>query len=229
MFRLSSLSGLVVDDILAARGKNPLSDEYYKKVSVNIQGIGEVRLINDNNSNSLVLNWNDVIFSKETVDDKEKIHIDSAVEEFEKVWKIIDTTMKIRDVRRIGIFTEYQIGVGVDDVSKRLLNTLTTIKKPAHAAKFSLTYEERRPTVEGIAPDIEKSDMFNIIYSYYDGELDATNPRKQTIKADLDVQRYFYPYTSSTSSEVLKLKKVFIEEKKKLYDFLHDKGIVANG
>ena len=213
MFRLSSLSGVVIDEILAARGKKPLSDEYYKKVLAIGQN-GEVRLLNDKKSNALVMNWSDVVFTKEAIDEEDTIDISSALEEFERIWKIIDEVARIRDVRRIGIFAEHIVGIGLDNASKNLLDKLTTIKKIFHPAKFSLSYEERRPTIEGMAPDIEKSDLINVRHTYYDGELDDANPIKQSIKADIDVQRYFTPLTSAVTSEVLKLKKVFAEEER---------------
>ena len=215
MFRLPSLAGLAIDTILSARGSKPLDEEYYSTVETSNE-YGAFRLQNKKLGNSLHVDVSNILFSKDTYECEANIAFVKALDEFSTIWLLINKILKINDIRRIGMVGEHQIHIEKQNPNKLLMNSLVKVPVPQFPSKFNLSYEERRPTKEGIAPDIDKSDFINIIYQYYDSVLDVNHSAADSLNANLDVQRYYSPLlTTNVSDEVKKLHKIFIEEKKK--------------
>jgi hypothetical protein len=227
MFRLQSLSGLVIDTILSARGAKPFDDEYYSMIETN-NSIGSFRLFNNKLGNSLHVDESNVLFMKSAYECDTNLRPDKMLDEFSAIWSLINKILKINDIRRIGIVGEHQIHIEKKNPSKILMGSLTNISVPQHPSKFHLKYEERRPTKEGLAPDILKSDFININYDYYDSEIDVDHSTIDSLNANLDVQRYYSPLLSSNvADEVKKLHKIFSEEKKKFDTHLKERGICS--
>jgi hypothetical protein len=227
MFRLQSLSGLVIDTILSARGSKPFDDEYYSMVETTNSN-GSFRLFNSKLGNSLLVDDSNVIFMKNTYECNVNLTPEKMLDEFSAIWPQINKILKINDIRRIGIVGEHQIHIGKKNPNVILMSSLTNILVPQHPSKFHLKYEERRPTKEGIAPDILKSDFININYEYYDSEIDVDHSTIDSLNANIDVQRYYSPLlTSNVTDEVKKLLKMFSEEKKKFDIHLKERGMCS--
>lgn len=228
MFRISSLAGTIVDAILAERGSKNIDEMYYSQVSTSIeQGIFSLK--NDELGHSLKLTYNDIVFVKNVYANERAIDFEKSIDEFTFLWRLINNSLKLTDVRRIGILAEHQFRLGASNVNKKLIETLTKFRIPDHPAKFRLGFETRYPTLESLAPDLKKDDFINIIYEYYDAELDSEHPTPDMINANLDVQKYYAPLIkgSSVPDETKKLFRKFIEEKEKLEKLLTEKGVLG--
>ena len=230
MFRVSSLHGILIDEILGARGKGVLDDEYFKGISKNDDQT-LVRLINEDEGNFIQIDQENVTFTKDFYVCEESFDWKKCFVEFCYLWKLINKTLKMCDVRRIGIVGEIRYESSEKNIpSQAILGKLTTFPSIAHPAKARVRYEDRRPTVEGVAPDVHKSDYINVIHDIYDGETDADHPSEKFIYSTLDTQRYYSPLLNSdVEKEVEKLFKQFTIEKEKIIKFLDSKGIVSNG
>lgn len=229
MFRVSSLYGILVDEVLAARGKGVLGDEYYKGITKN-EDQTIVRLLNEDEGNFLQIDHDNVTFTKDYYSDDEQFNWNNCFKEYCYIWELINKTLKVTNIRRIGIVCELKFDAEKGNPSQVLLNNLTKMPKLAHPAKAKIVFEDRKPTIEGLAPDIKKSDFINVIHEIYDGELDTEHPDDKFIYSTLDTQRYYSPLLKSdVPKEIEKLYKKFKSEKCKFTTFMDSMGISSNG
>lgn len=227
MFRIPAIGGLIVDAVLARRGVKPLSDEYYSEITTNYEK-GALRLQNKELGNVMRIDLSNVLFMKDASESGRHINIDKALLEFEAIWGAVNETLKISDVRRIGVFAEYHIDYQGENVNAIAMNLLTKISSPAHPGKFHLRYEDRRPTKDGIAPDIEKSDFVNVIYEYYDLELDSDHPLPGHMGVSVDYQKYYSPLLSKNIWDEVRIqKRKFDTELKSFRGKLKELNLVA--
>lgn len=196
MFRMSAIGGVAIDGVLRIRDKGLLSKDYYTQVTTGIDAHG-FQLSNSENGNVLKLDRDNLIFIKDHFDSEKAIDVKSAVQEFMLIWNEANKAIQMRDIRCIGIAAEHMIKA--DHPTTQLLTKVTKIEAPGHSAKFLLKYEDRRPTKEALAPDIEKDDFINVLVDLYDSENDADHPEKGFMNANIDVQRYFLPLLNQLS------------------------------
>lgn len=226
MFRISSIAGLIADEVLATRGKKQITDEYYKEVSRNTEQ-GYLRLRNKELGNILQIDLENIIFIKDYYSLDTHFNANKVFEEFKIIWKAINDILKLKAIRRIGISAEHQIEINDNNATKKLIKSLTSIPSPDHPAKFLLRFEERAITKEGAMPDFKKDDFINIIYDYYDSENDSENPKENHINANIDVQRYYSPlFEGNVADEVVKVKHIFDQKKNKFEISLKQKGLM---
>lgn len=228
MFRIQSVGGVLLDNILALRSKGGLDEEYYAEVSISSDRF-QYSLKNEKLGNILHLNTDGVVFTKDCYDNDVKVNSQKLLSEYSLIWEVINNALKIEDIRRIGIASEHQISAKDNKSCKHMVDTFTKFKQPAHQGRFHLRFEDRRMTKEGLAPDINKSDFLNVLYDYYDGESDAEHPNKNTLNANLDVQRYFSPLLKKGCfEEASKLLKIYESEKNNMQNMLKSMGVLAN-
>lgn len=228
IFRISSVVGQIIDSILSERGTNHLDEKYYEKISSN-KNLDTYRLENDSLGNILTIDLENVIFIKDYYEVTKEFDFSEIFLEFKQIWNAIDKFLKLKDIRRIGMAAEHQIRGVSNNLNKKLLDSMTTVKEINHPAKFHLRYENRYPTIAGAAPDIEKSDLINIIYHYYDSATDTDHPNEDSYNANIDVQRYYSPLLKSNIvEEVNKLHNVFSSHKKNFDVLLSEKGLHSN-
>ena len=184
-----SIDGLMIDALLAQRGIKPLDDEYYKEIATNRE-LGTFRLQNLDLGNILRVDMNSVVLIKDAYDSQSHINIEKTFTEFEVIWDALNQILEMNDVRCIGIAAEYQIDLGAKNPNIPAMDLLCKIKKPAHPGKFHLRYEDRRQTKDGLVPDINKSDFVNVIFDYYDSEMDTEHPSPGSFNANIDYQKY---------------------------------------
>lgn len=228
MFRMTSLSGLIIDTILSERGSNKQLDEkYYTQIARNNE-TGNYQLYNEELGNVLKLDLDNVIFVKDYYKSTKTFSFDKVLTEFKQIWTIVNDVLKLKDIRRIGMVAEHQIDIGEANVNKQLIKSLTTFNKTDHPAKLLLRVENRYPTKEGISPDIKKDDFVNVIHTFYDSEQDIENPQKGLFNANIDIQRYYSPLLKANIvEEVKKLKKTFVKETTKFESFLKERGLIV--
>lgn len=226
MFRIPSVIGLIIDSILSERGGKTLADDYFLEVASNHEKMN-YRLRNDDLGNTLIINMDNIVFTKDYYGNEKQFNFKKVHSEFLHIWQIVNENLKIKDIRRIGIVAEHQFEEEETKSNKILVETLTPFENIKHPAKFRLKFENRHPTAEGLAPDLEKSDFINVIYDIYDSEEDADHPAKGSINANIDVQRYFSPLLKSNIPEqILKLHNMFQNERTKFETFLKNRGLL---
>lgn len=225
MFRIPAIGGLAIDAILDIRGKSGgLSNDYYTQIQTS-NDASLFQLHNPDNGNLLKIDRDNIIFVKDSFGLDFEIDRKKAIEELWIIWKVINPIVEMRDIRRIGIAAEHVLDI--DKPNKTLLDTLTKFNSSSHPAKFHLSYEDRKPTKEAIAPDIKKDDFLNIISEFYDSEMDIDHPESGFINVNLDVQRYFAPHlTKLSDSELAKQLKTFEQQRQLFFKHLTDMGLV---
>lgn len=225
MFRITSLSGSLIDSILELRGSKLIHDNYFSEVSRN-QDSGGISLKDESGTNTLRIDLDNIIFTKDHYESEKKLNIETTLNEFHELWKVVNASLKIHDIRRIGLVAEHRFPTTKNNAGKLLLDKLTSLESHNHPAKLTLRYEDRRLTKEGAIPDIKKSNFINVIREYYDSELDIDHPEDDNVNVNIDVQQYYSPLLNgSIFQEIIKLKKVFDEERTKLGKDLKSKGI----
>lgn len=226
MFRVSSLSGSITDEVLLTRGKNHISDDYYDEVLRKPEP-SFTRLRNTKTGNSLHIDMEQIIFMKDLCNSEKNFDINKAISEFTVIWNAVNKIIGLKSIRRIGIFGAHQIDLKKENPSQKLLEKLTTFSPGKYPARFKLRFEERKMAKDSAIPDFKKDDFINIISDFYDGEIDEENPKENCFNANLDVQRYYSPlFEGHVQDEILKLKKLFYENKEKFENKLKEKGIL---
>jgi len=225
MFRVTSMAGVLIDNILDLRGGKIIHDEYFSEVFRNLDQ-GRISLKDEAGTSVLRIDLDNVIFTKDHYESEKKLNIDSVLNEFHELWKSVNGALKIKDIRRIGIVAEHRINLVKNSASKALLENYTSLGSSGHPAKLMLRYEDRRLTKEGAIPDIKKSNFINVIRDYYDSELDVDHPEDDCINSNIDVQQYYSPlFNGTVYEEVIKLRRIFEDEWKRLGEELKSKGL----
>ena len=226
MFRISSIAGNLIDNLLGMRGQKPIDNLYFTEVSRNLEQ-GSIGLKNEQETNILKIDMDNIIFTKDYYSIGKKLDIEKAIDEFRALWRTINTNLHVKEIRRIGMVAEHRLDADSNSASKTILEKYTNIETNNHPSKMLLRFEDRKPTKEGGIPDIKKSDFINIIRDYYDSTSDIDHPEDDKINANIDVQRYYSPLlTGNVIDEIVKLKKAFNEERKLLNDELKLKGLI---
>lgn len=191
MFRFSSLGGALIDEILTYTDKSKNSKKLFNHVE---QGgdKSHFRLFGDNCS--LFVGTHDVQYSVDHYESKSSFEINTEIDRFISLFSTINTSLKIRDIRRIGMVCEYRTQSKTELPSRELLEEFTKFEPVGYPAKFHLQFEHRHPILNSIGvPDFRTDDFWNIIESYYDGEMDADHSMVKQKNFMLDVQRYYNP------------------------------------
>ncbi|MCD4743705.1 MAG: hypothetical protein K8R67_14680 [Desulfobacteraceae bacterium] len=226
LFRLPSVAGLIIDEILAKRGTNVISDEYYSKIAAD-NGKEYYELHNRKLGNSLIFTVSDIIFKKSYYKNSSSFSHKKVISEFKELWAIIDKHLKIVDIRRIGIAVQHRFDD--NDACKTLIKSFTNFEDMKHPAKFRLHFENRHSTPAGNAPDVKKDDFVNVIYDFYESGISNEHPSKKAFNANLDVQRYYSPLVKSKVTEqVDKVLTIFKKEKIEFEKLIQGRGILEN-
>jgi len=229
MFRVTSLFGILIDNILGERGKSSISDSYYENVSRQ-DSDSRIRLFNEVEGNHLLVDYDNVSFTKDLYRSDEVFEWNSFLKEILQIWKIINKTLNINDIRSIGIVTEHRVPSSQDHLkaSRDLLDKFTVFTDCPHPAKAIIKYEKRKPTVDGLL-DINKNDFTNTIYEFYDSEIDRDHPADNALNFNVDIQRYFTPlFNSELKPQIEKIYKELEKERNSVKKLLVSKELIAN-
>lgn len=231
-FRLPSVGGVAIDEILKeSETEKVLGPEYFTQVSTPTTKDNQysISLINDDKSHSLAILPDQFLFKKTSgIDSKAAVNVESAIEEFQKLWKIANSTLSFPETRRIGFVGEYRLET--TDKSKsgiKLMEKLTTLAPPSSCGKFHLSYEDRELSSAGERPDKDTDDFWNYIYSYYLSEMDET-PVSGKIHANIDVQKYYNPAKRDPIKELKTIKDRYLSKKTEFKTNLKEMGLVKD-
>jgi hypothetical protein len=190
MFRFLTIGGALIDEILTYTEKSKNS-KLFKEVE---QGgdKSHFRLKGDNCS--LFVSTHDVQYSVDHYDSETAMVFEAEVGQFISLFSTLNSSLKMRGIRRIGMVCEYRFPSKTELPSKELLEGLTKFKPAGYPAKFQLQFEQRHPISNAIGvPDFRTDDFWNIIESFYDAEADLDHSAEKQINLMLDVQRYYSP------------------------------------
>lgn len=205
MFRLSSLSGALTDDLLALRGKS-IATDCFENIGRDMQNFN-LSLYNADVGNYLNITLEGITFTHDLYDSSNPFNFETLLDDFKAIWQAFDNRLKVPSIKRIGFVTEERFQAGSNS-NKLLVSKLTKLNFNGFPAKFNLSFEDRKNVGHGGLPDPTKDDFINVIRTYYDSELDVSHPAPDSVNANLDVQRYYSPLFKGTPfEEIRKLKK----------------------
>lgn len=205
MYRLSTLSGQLADELLKLRG-NSIPNEYFANIGRgDLQNVS-LSLFNKEIGVHFGITQTEISYTFDFYNSENIFSFEKFINQFEAIWNTSNSVLKFPLIRRIGFVTEQRIYAGSKS-NNILLDNLTTMKPNGFPARFQLTYDDRINTGKSGLPDYTKDDFINIIRSYYDSLLDVNHPEPDHINGNLDVQRYYAPNLSGTPiEEIRKLK-----------------------
>ncbi len=207
MFRLSTYSGQLADELLKLRGKS-VPDEYFATVGRDQQN-STLSLFSNDKGVFFNISQADITYTHDLYSSEEDFSFDAFFKQLQAIWTTTNNILKLPTITRIGYVTEQRYILGSKS-NNLLIEKLTSLKPNGFPARFLLTYDERFNAGHGGLPDPTKDDFINIIRSYYDSSLDIHHPEQNAINANLDVQRYFSPHFSGTPfDEIMKLMKEY--------------------
>lgn len=222
-FRMHGLGGVATDAVLRLRGKS-LPESYFSDIGFNAERTA-YRLSNEDQTNSLQLSEDGITLTKDYYDAKTAFDFKKVHEEFRILWGAVDGSLKLVDIRRIGMVAEYRYSVENKNSSVWLRSKLTNIPTVSATDKFTLRFEEREFTKDGGIPDPKKADFLNCIYTIYDSISDAHHSAAGFVDVDVDAQRYFTPLLNgNVPDELLKLNKHLGSSQHKIDEFMKSLG-----
>jgi len=191
MFRFSTWAGSLVDELLSSAERSKTTKGLFKTVE-QAADKSHFRLIGERHS--LFAGTRDVQFSADYYELDSSLDVDAEIERFISLFSVVNATLKIRDIRRIGIVCEYRLPSKSEQPSRELLENVTQFQPEGFPAKFQLQFEQRHPITAATGiPDFRTEDFWNVLETYYDGEMDDDHSAKHEINLMLDVQRYYAP------------------------------------
>lgn len=227
MFRVHALGGEIVDAILDKRGDG-LAHDFFSRIGIG-HDRGAYQLQNQDGSRRFTIDVENIVlmFDAYETDDVLTTTAD-LLGAFELIWNAVERILKPQSIRRIGIVGEFRFASSKpnDDLWKLIFK----LPRPKFPAKVNVAFEERRPTIDALAPDIDKWDYINVIRNYYDSVLDADHAEEGALNANLDFQRYFEPrLRGRVIDEAKKLAKQFEREVETFLEPIRAAGIDTDG
>jgi len=192
MFRVSSLGGLAIDELLkSASSKTNSNADIYENIEQDSTGL-TFRLTG--RLKNLSIGHRNIAYTADHYDATEAIKFHDEVESFKKQLKVINGVIHLSDITRIGIVCEYRVDKEIASPSADLLEKITKFQPVEYPGKFLYQLEHRHHITNKVGvPTINRDDFWNVIESIYDSESDANHSKKGKINLTLDVQRYYYP------------------------------------
>ena len=173
LFRVRDISGDIIDDILIG-DKSPFNGGYFKRVQDN--SVKEKTLFNDDNSNYLRINTDDIILGLEIHNDFDEVFKwirDEVVPYFENS---LFKKYALKDIKRVGVIFHHKLNSS--DVFKDVVSSLTS-KEIKGTNNFDISFSEKSSSIDGY---VRKgiNDYVNTIY--------LLNNTKDFLYTELDYQ-----------------------------------------
>lgn len=183
--------------------------------------------MSEKHGNQLRLSPQDIMFAKSDYTKNGGVSVDSAIAEFNTIYKVLNDVLRVRDVRRIGIVAEMRYWPNGATPSKQLLSKLFSHNLAGFPAKFNLTFERRYPSNDTTSFDTATDDFMNVIWSLYDSQIDVDLPDNDSFNVNCDVQRYYTPsFKGDVAKEIFTLKKRFDIEALQMNRTLEEVGLL---
>lgn len=211
MFRLPSLHGLVIDEILTMiRKEDKFNSDFFNLIKPSISQEEKLSMVHlsgqsGDYENNLEITPGQFVFKKNIIADKDKhVEKEDAIDEFSDIWDLCDGILKFPHIRRIGIYGEFKIPEkDQDQASIELIDKLTHFTPPNDSGRFKLTFDEREYESNESNKNEETAAFWNKIYTFYISKMDETR-EDGTINANLDIQRHYNPTLKKLTGKELK-------------------------
>lgn len=228
MFRLPSLGGLVIDEILKfSELEKKLGDGFFNQVSTPKTKDGEysISLTDESRTSTLSILPDQIIFKKSSNSDTAAVGVDRTINEFILLWKAANKIIEFPETRRIGLVGEYRIREKrPGSAGLQLIEALTKFSTPESCSRFHLTFEERSLKADGTIADKDTDDFWNQINTFYISDMDET-PAKGELNANIDFQRYFNPAKRDPIREIIQVKEMYLAGKNKFKEDIKRMGL----
>jgi len=228
MFRLPSVGGLAIDELLkVCESEKKIGYGYFNQVSTPATKEGEysISIINDKKTNNLAILPDQVVFKKTSNTYSSAINVEKAIDEFQLLWRAANKIIGFPEIRRIGLVGEYRLKERKPgDAGLQLIESLTKFNAPESCGRFHLTFEERNLKSNGGVADKDIDDFWNQINSFYISDIDET-PEKGMINANIDVQKYFNPAKKDPMKDLGIVKERYLQRKKTFKEDLMAMGL----
>lgn len=228
MFRLSSLGGLAIDEVLkCCDTEKKLGQRFFTQISTPMTKDGQynISFINDNKQNDLLILTDQIIFKKTATQKNQSVSVESVIEEFKLLWKSANKILNFPETRRIGLVGEYRIkekkpgSAGV-----QLIDALTKFQSAGSSNRFHLTFENRSLAKHGGIADKDTDDFWNEIQTYYISNMDET-PENESINANIDIQKYYVPAKIDPIKEIKTVQDRYISRKNAFKENMKNLGL----
>lgn len=227
-FKLPSVGGALIDEIFSyIDDEKILGHNYFTKV-MTAQNTGDIAaynicLTNENESSSLQLFSDQVIFKRTSNSDKASISLNNSLDEFKKLWSKVNGKMQYIATRRIGLVGEYRIEPNPKShPGIQLVDSLTKLPIPEQCNQFRLRFDSKDSGVDDL-----KDDYWNEIFTFYTSNRDKT-PEGSWINASIDVQKYYNPLIKMSLKELMNVKEKYLESKNSFKKNLVELGLDNN-
>ena len=228
MFRLPSLGGVVIDELLKLQTtEKKLGDNYFSQIGSTVASHDAGISLNDDKLfNKLTILPEQVIFKKTSEHDNAAVSVDGAIEEFKILFNAANKILDFPEMRRLGFVGELRLSEKyIGKAGLQLIEGLTKFSPPEGCGRFQLNFEDRNLTDDGVYPDNTTGDFWNKLYTFYNSDIDET-PEKGKINANIDLQKYYNPTKSDPIKELKIMRKKFGEEKTKFKKNIKNMGFV---
>lgn len=224
-FRVGTLHGMLTDEILSLVSQKPFLDhKYFDSILLQKERNG-LMLRNENKGHQLNITTDDFIFTHDRYDPDQHLSLEKFFSHFEAIWRKVDKTLSIPAIRRIGIVAEHRIE-NTKFPSSKLISSITKMKPTQFAGKFICNFEKRIPVANSVNLDVSNDEFLNLIYSFYDSEMDSQTPASNAVNANLDVQKYYGPtIESGFITELGKVRTIFMDHWKDFEQEIKDWGL----
>jgi hypothetical protein len=231
MFRLPSVGGLLIDEILKLRTTDKkIGLDFFSQV--NTPNVGAVdyaiSIMSSNKENELIIRAYDFVFKKTAKSSISAINIEKTIEEFIILWKAANKIINFNETRRIGFVGEFRSKESKKgEGSNELLRALTKFQAKGQCSKFQLQFEDRELKPDGGVVDPEIDDYWHRIYSYYTSKIDET-PDDEMLNANVDLQKYYNPAKKDPVNELKIVLQQFKKEKENFKKKMKELGITQD-
>ncbi|WP_371365331.1 hypothetical protein ACA097_19415 [Pseudomonas sp. QL9] len=224
IFRLASLAGVITDKVIAAvtDKKGDGLPPFIKVGGVSELQVYQLGFATEDDHNTLHIDTGQVIYTRSSPQPgTSALNLDSVIEEFSDLWKLLNGLIEFPGARRIGLVGEFLLSNEGDNSSASLISKFSKfpVNSNSKSTQFMTIFDEMNVISPGEF-NHNTSEFWNCIYSIYNSERDEVFKLPGRINTNIDVQRYYNPAKTNVAREVRVVKDEFLEKRRQLKERL---------
>lgn len=227
-FSLSGVGGALAEDLVDAtmdwsEKGFPFFDQLAHSGDLAQTAIG---LLDTVGKNALEIRTDQVVYTRVQKASHASLSLESVLDEFGQLYKIIEKRLGRTTARRIGVVGELFEDMGEKTtVSPKLINVLSNVFDGEGSSNFHINFNKQEAAKDDIF-DPATSDYWNCIYSIYPAEKDSFKKELGGYCASIDMQRYFNPAKADVPKQARLVAKKFSSRKQELKARLLELGLI---
>lgn len=231
IFRLATLAGQLSDAVIKeAVEKQGDGIPLFNRIG-GISDLANYQLgfSTEDDHNTLHIDTTQVVYTRaSTSPGISSLNLDKVIAELDSIWKTLEKILKFPGARRVGIVGEFIALPEGENSSDQLISALSKFptSTPACSSRFLLNFEEKRILSNPAEFNMQTSDYWNCIYSFYNSERDEVFKLPGRANFNIDVQRYYNPAKLHPLREVRLVQNEFKEKRKKMKEHLTALGLI---